>query len=375
MSLQEINILLKNYFIECGFNYVELPLVYDSDIFYETSGEEIRKKMFSFIDETGKEKCLRPDLTVPTCQSFIRNQSDNDSAKLCYSGPIFRSSDSLEEHSLELNQSGVEIIFSENSLKNRFDKDVEALKLATNTLDNLNISKYKIKIGSLMFFHTFIYYLELPIRWKQRLLKHFFRRSYFESLLERINRGVGYDDQKKKVIMEEKFGSDNLKNQTLIEVLQGKEVVNLGSRSAEEIAERFSQKSENIVSQDDGRRIVKLIRNFLRLNGQLSKFPELLKKFTIDSKVNFFDEAIQIMEEFVDMVSSKIDSTNIYFNNDFGHSIEFYDGIMFEIFDSSGEHKLLSGGRYDQLLKSLGSNKELSAIGFATNNNEIEKIL
>ena len=43
MSLQEINILLKNYFIECGFNYVELPLVYDSDIFYETSGEEIRK--------------------------------------------------------------------------------------------------------------------------------------------------------------------------------------------------------------------------------------------------------------------------------------------------------------------------------------------
>jgi histidyl-tRNA synthetase len=81
------------------------------------------------------------------------------------------------------------------------------------------------------------------------------------------------------------------------------------------------------------------------------------------------------MEEFVDMVSSKIDSTNIYFNNDFGHSIEFYDGIMFEIFDSSGKHKLLSGGRYDQLLKSLGSNKELSAIGFATNNNEIEKIL
>ena len=128
MALQEINILIKNYFIDCGFNYVELPLVYDADIFYETSGEVIRKEMFSFADESGKEKCLRPDLTVPTCQSFINNQSQNDSAKLCYSGPIFRSSDRLEEQSVELNQSGIEIIFTEKSLSNRFDKDVEVLK-------------------------------------------------------------------------------------------------------------------------------------------------------------------------------------------------------------------------------------------------------
>jgi histidyl-tRNA synthetase len=48
---------------------------------------------------------------------------------------------------------------------------------------------------------------------------------------------------------------------------------------------------------------------------------------------------------------------------------------MFEIFDKTEKHKLISGGRYDKLLKSLGSKDELSAIGFATNNNEIEKII
>ena len=53
MSIQEINISIKNYFIDCGFEYVELPLVYDSDIFYETSGEVIRKEMFSFVDDSG----------------------------------------------------------------------------------------------------------------------------------------------------------------------------------------------------------------------------------------------------------------------------------------------------------------------------------
>jgi len=161
----------------------------------------------------------------------------------------------------------------------------------------------------------------------------------------------------------------------LIELLYEKESIGLGSRSVEEIAERFSQKSENIVSQSDGEMIVKLIRGFLKLNGKLEEFPEILRKFVKDSKITFFDEAIQIMEEFVNAVSSQINNLDIYFNNDFGHSIEFYDGIMFEIFDKTGEHKLISGGRYDQLLKSLGSKKELSAIGFATNNNEIEKII
>ena len=374
MSLQEINILIKNYFIDCGFNYVELPLVYDADIFYETSGEVIRKEMFSFVDDSGKEKCLRPDLTVPTCQSFI-NQSSNDSAKLCYSGPIFRSSDNLEGQSVELNQSGVEMIFSAKNLNNKFDKDVEVLKLATSTLNKLNIFDYRINIGSLIFFHTFLYYLELPDRWKQRLLRHFFRRSYFETLLERISSGVGYDDQKRKYIMKEKFGSDDFEDQSLIELLYEKESIGLGSRSVEEIAERFSQKSENIVSQSDGEMIVKLIRGFLKLNGKLEEFPEILRKFVKDSKITFFDEAIQIMEEFVNAVSSQINNLDIYFNNDFGHSIEFYDGIMFEIFDKTGEHKLISGGRYDQLLKSLGTKKELSAIGFATNNNEIKKII
>jgi len=373
MLLKEINILIQNYFIDYGFNYVEVPMVYDADIFYETSGEVIRKEMYSFIDESGKEKCLRPDLTVPICQNFLKKQSKNDSAKLCYSGPVFRSSDSEEGQSVELNQSGVEIIFSENKLENKFDKDVEALKLATSTLDKLNIYEYQINIGSLIFFHTFLYYLELPDRWKQRLLRHFFRRSYFETLLERISGGVGYDDQKRKNIMKERFGSDD--DQDLVELLNGKELIGLGSRSVEEIAERFIQKSENVVTQNDGEMIVELIRGFLRLNGKLEEFPEILRNFAKDFKITFFNEAIQTMEEFVISVSSQIKNSNIYFNNDFGHSIEFYDGIMFEIFDKTGKHKLISGGRYDKLLKSLGSNDELAAIGFATNNNEIEKII
>ena len=46
-----------------------------------------------------------------------------------------------------------------------------------------------------------------------------------------------------------------------------------------------------------------------------------------------------------------------------------------QIFDTSGTYRLISGGRYDKLLKSLGSDEQLCAVGFATYNNEINKYL
>ena len=63
------------------------------------------------------------------------------------------------------------------------------------------------------------------------------------------------------------------------------------------------------------------------------------------------------------------------FLNNFRNTIEFYDGLIFEIFDTSGTYRFISGGRYDKLLKSLGSDEQLRAVGFATYNNEINKYL
>ena len=45
---------------------------------------------------------------------------------------------------------------------------------------------------------------------------------------------------------------------------------------------------------------------------------------------------------------------------------------MFEVKDSKNKNnKMITGGRYDSLLLSLGLNNKASAIGFAVNNNNI----
>ena len=204
MSIQELNLQLKNYFESKDFTYVDLPLVFDSDVFYEMSGEILRKQMYSFYDNSGKEKCLRPDLTIPVCHNYITNSQKFKSGKLCYSGPVFRSS-TESEGSVELNQSGVEIIYEDNKNESQLINDIEIIQNALETLKNIGIEKINLRLGNLKYFMNFISVLNLPQRWKERLSRHYFRKDYFETLLARLSRGVGYDSQQRDKIIKENF--------------------------------------------------------------------------------------------------------------------------------------------------------------------------
>ena len=59
----------------------------------------------------------------------------------------------------------------------------------------------------------------------------------------------------------------------------------------------------------------------------------------------------------------------INFITNFGRDIEYYTGIVFEIF--VGKKEIARGGRYDDLLKSLGAKKNIPAVGAAINLNNI----
>ena len=59
----------------------------------------------------------------------------------------------------------------------------------------------------------------------------------------------------------------------------------------------------------------------------------------------------------------------VYFITNFGRDIEYYTGIVFEVF--SGSKEIARGGRYDDLLKSLGAKNNIPAVGAAINLNNI----
>ena len=373
-SIQDINIFLKNLYTENNFQYVDLPLVYNSEVFYETSGEDMRRRMFSFTNNSGDEMCLRPDLTIPTCKHFLENIKKFQNGQLCYSGPVFRSSLTSADQSLELNQSGIEIIYKDSLEISDYEKEFQAISLALETIDQIGIKDFSIRISSISLFNLFINSLDLPQRWKQRLLRHFYRRDYFDKLLNRISDGVGYDKERKSNIIRDVFGDDKIVNEEIKDILLSEDQSKTGSRTIDEIASRFNLKSESVVSSKQGKEIQKVINEFLSLNGPIQSIDDQMKKFINDFDIQRFD----VGQEMLNQLSSnliKISAKPIYFDCDFGHSIEFYDGIIFEITNDLNSDVLISGGRYDKLLNALEDKDQFSAVGFATNNNNILKAL
>ena len=373
-SIQDINIFLKNLYTENNFKYVDLPLVYNSEVFYETSGEDMRRRMFSFTNNSGDEMCLRPDLTIPTCKHFLENFKKFQNGQLCYSGPVFRSSLTSADQSLELNQSGIEIIYKDSLEISDYEKEFQAISLALETIDQIGIKDFSIRISSISLFNLFINSLDLPQRWKQRLLRHFYRRDYFDKLLNRISDGVGYDKERKSNIIRDVFGDDKIVNEEIKDILLNEDQLKTGSRTIDEIASRFNLKSESVVSSKQGKEIQKVINEFLSLNGPIQSIDDQMNKFINDFDIQRFD----VGQEMLNQLSSnliKISAKPIYFDCDFGHSIEFYDGIIFEITNDLNSDVLISGGRYDKLLNALEDKDQFSAVGFATNNNNILKAL
>ena len=144
---------------------------------------------------------------------------------------------------------------------------------------------------------------------------------------------------------------------------QNKEIA---SRKVSEILSRFDRKIKDPRSFGENKKIVKIIREFLKISCSIEKLEKTLKNFVKKNNLNN-----SILKDSSTMKNlSKIDSKMIFSTN-FGRDIEYYTGIVFEIYDSS-KKEIARGGRYDGLLKSLGSKKNIPAVGAAINLNNLK---
>ena len=72
-----------------------------------------------------------------------------------------------------------------------------------------------------------------------------------------------------------------------------------------------------------------------------------------------------VFKEFKSILNLKKLNQDIIFIANFGRDVEYYTGIVFEVL--SDKEEIARGGRYDDLLKSLGAKKNTPAVGAAIN--------
>jgi len=339
-----------------GYTRHEPSILQPAAMFVDRSGEEIRRRTFELTDPSGRELCLRPDLTIPTCKWQVESGASYP-ARLCYHGPAFRQR--AGDGPTQFLQAGAELL----GLPDRAAGDVEMMTLAVDALRAAGLSEFDMKIGDLGLFATLIDALDVPAQWRGRLKRHFWRSGYFETLLARMVSGEMNDAQRS---IDALHGVRLMDLKPAIEALIDKEGdAPLGGRSRQEIVERLTIQASDGAAPKLDPAVAQTITAMLAVSGPAPAALEQIRSLT-KSVAAKMEKPLAAMEaRLAALAALGIEPGAVRFVAHFGRNLEYYTGFVFEFWSRSAPLEIAGGGRYDTLLESLGAPRGTPAIGIA----------
>ena len=326
-----------------GFKNIELDNIIESKYVLKRSGGSYRQFLFSFYDQNLKEWSLVPDLSVSSVVKFIQNKIKSKT-KWFYTGEAYRKQNK-NNNSPIINQTGFEIFASNNKIKD----DKEIIQTSIEIFKKSNFKKGELNISNIEIFNALVERLTLARRWKDRIKRHFCREVYFNQLLKKLSSSTDIDPI---AVEKDKKIAEKLRKQNLNTLYSG--------RTLKDILERFDLKNYKEPRSGTDKKNVRVIKEYLKISCPIDKAPDTLNKFFKKYNLNLF-----ISDDYFPVGSNN--NIRIKFSANINRSLEYYSGMVFNIsVNKKGkESVLVSGGRYDGLLKNLGSKKDTSAVGAA----------
>jgi len=343
-----------------GYVCEEPSVLQPADIFLDRSGEEIRRRTFTLTDPSGRDLCLRPDLTIPICHQAVKNKTALP-ARICYNGLVFRHQPSEPHRPTQFFQAGAELL----GLADRAEGETEIMALTVEALRAAGLKDFSVKIGDLALFGALVDALDVPAQWRARLKRHFWRVGYFEALLGRLTQGAASDAQR---LLGSLGGLSQSESHAAIEGLMDLVAdAPQGARTREEIVERLMEQAADAAALRLDPKIADVITRLLAVSGTAEQALAEIRALTRDAGI-VLDAPLQAMQaRLAALKSLGVASDKITFAARFGRNMEYYTGFVFELWarDKEGPVQLAGGGRYDTLLEMLGADRPVTAIGIA----------
>jgi histidyl-tRNA synthetase len=136
-------------FTRAGYGRIGTPAFEDTELFARGVGgstDIVRKEMFTFADQGGREMTLRPEGTAPVCRAYLEHGMHTlaQPVKLWYWGPFFRHERPQAGRFRQFHQIGAEAIGSDSPLV-----DAELIVILHDLLHGLAVPGLTLKLGSL----------------------------------------------------------------------------------------------------------------------------------------------------------------------------------------------------------------------------------
>ena len=344
LNAQAVAIL--KLFATKGYARQEPAVLQPAEIFLDRSGEEIRRRTFTLTDPSGRELCLRPDLTIPICKHAV-DAGAALPARISYNGPVFRHQPSKPHRATQFFQAGVELL----GLEDRAAGETEIMSVAFAALRATGLKDFDMLFGDLALFGALVDALNIPAHWGARLKRHFWRSGYVDTLLRRL-------------------GDSSIAPPSRAEIearIDGQADAPRAGRSRDEIVARAMEQAAEAASLRLDPVVVGVIAKLFGISGPareaVAEIRGLLKAagIKLDAQMAAMDARLAAI------ASLGQDLRRVRFTAHFGRNMEYYTGFVFELSsrDKEGPLQIAGGGRYDTLMESLGAGRAVSAIGCA----------
>lgn len=351
------------------------PPILESPLpFLNRSGEDIRRHMYIFPDPGGSEVCLRPELTIPVCRAYLRQQQAGNvaekiggrEARLCYFGPAFTYESANDRRYRQFYQAGAEFI----GAPDREAADAEILAAALDALEAAGLKETRVEVGDVEIRNAFIDQLPVSERSKTRIRRIALRNQ------QDLRTGAAFAKSGATTAdSASEFGElasllasvEPAKAELLIrEVFALADVRHVGGRTPEEIVERLIGRTAHQVERVSAelmQGVLDLLNIRAKPEAAFKQIRDHFKKFRIGS----IDRVLERCEKrlrYVDAYRQR--PLELQFNVGLRRGLEYYTGFLFEIYakDFTDIGHICGGGRYDNLLDGLGASQSIPAVGF-----------
>jgi len=346
-------------FASHGYGRQEPSVLQPADIFLERSGEEIRRRTFTLTDPAGNDLCLRPDLTIPICREHVARRGAYP-VRLCYNGLAFRHQPAEPQRPTQFFQAGAELL----GVEDRAAADIEMMTLAVEALRAAGLASFEVKIGDLGLFSTLVDALNVPVQWRGRLKRHFWRVDYFDALLKRASEGSATNTQKLLASVGSMSEADARSSlEGLMDMFADSAS---GTRSRDEIVDRLLEQAADAAAMRLDPSVAAIISKMLEITGPATRAFKEIRALTKSARADI-EPSIAALESRLNALKGLgLDPESVTFAARFGRNMEYYTGFVIEFWsrDREGRVQVAGGGRYDTLLEALGAGKSVPAVGF-----------
>jgi ATP phosphoribosyltransferase regulatory subunit len=320
-------------FIESGYEPVTLSILQPSSPFIDRMGPEMQRRLFTFTDPAGEPLCLRPDLTIPTALEHLR-RGIGGANRYCYQGTAFRYQPRGSGKPEEFTQLGIEIIGE--TMSDTHQKDANEAEVFEQIL--------KIIIAAGVFRFEIVFNDSSHLA--DKVNEYDFTEAFKSQLKRRLLQSDSLDDIQQTLTtrtQNEAPPPNPLR-------MNFEETDNILGRSGAEIMARLERKQEE--SQNNANDLKELNRMRVDLEKQS------------EGNADLPDFARPLIQQ---AMALGCHEDQLVFAPNIGQKMAYYTGLFFEIHVPALQEKsvIASGGRYDDLLFSLGATQPVPAIGGA----------